>query len=494
MLIGALGALLVLGALQVCVLQSRTLAPPSPALRGEVSEFSVGGQALEVQRLIRQKGLTGVNLGGWLCMEDWLNSGKNGSEVATINPKGQGQCLPPLLKNVPSWASEGQLVKRLVDTAGSEFAIEAISKYRDGFVSTQDLDEIAALGLKWVRVPLSWVAFADALKHYYPEVYGKHDPDSDAVVLPDPYYKDEIAFVTMPRDTLKSLIIEAQKRGLKVIIDLHNAPGGSQRGTYNGIWPLEPVFWKARSKMEPAVPLTTLGKLIVQEMINWVESLPPNLYSGVAGLCVMNEPGHMNAIQTPYADEKVILDWLHGATELYRKSSLPRNGVKLYVSLIETAFKDFDNTAIQWFWKTFSVEERRTWVVAEAHYYMAWDGTCDGTTKFGTGAYQCGSAASKGIASGCAHGAARNLRDRWGADTQIAVNEFSMATFANSKLACKDRASLMLMLSSELDAFQQQGFQTSFWTWTTPNAKEFQAGWSLKWLMGLEEVGQCGAA
>ena len=24
------------------------------------------------------------------------------------------------------------------------------------------------------------------------------------------------------------------------------------------------------------------------------------------------------------------------------------------------------------------------------------------------------------------------------------------------------------------DAFQQQGFQTSFWTWTTPNAKEFQ--------------------
>eukprot|EP00913_Durusdinium_trenchii_P028624 g26846.t1 len=268
----------------------------------------------------------------------------------------------------------------------------------------------------------------------------------------------------MPRDTLKSLIIEAQKRGLKVIIDLHNAPGGSQRGTYNGIWPLEPVFWKARSKMEPA------------EMINWVESLPPNLYSGVAGLCVMNEPGHMNAIQTPYADEKVILDWLHGATELYRKSSLPRNGVKLYVSLIETAFKDFDNTAIQWFWKTFSVEE----LGHVAHYYMAWDGTCDGTTKFGTGAYQCGSAASKGIASGCAHGAARNLRDRWGADTQIAL--------------LQDRASLMLMLSSELDAFQQQGFQTSFWTWTTPNAKEFQAGWSLKWLMGLEEVGQCGAA
>lgn len=27
--------------------------------------------------------------------------------------------------------------------------------------------------------------------------------------------------------------------------DIHNSPGGSQRGTYNGIWPLEPMFWKA---------------------------------------------------------------------------------------------------------------------------------------------------------------------------------------------------------------------------------------------------------
>ena len=141
-----------------------------------------------------------------------------------------------------------------------------------------------------------------------------------------------------------------------------------------------------------------------------------------------------------------------------------------------------------------------------------------------------------GIAAACAYGAAGSARELWGEETQIAINEFSLATFSNIHLACKDwrwevfaeifhiflgassdlfsshyffeskqmavsvpnnwktinfgfrqdRSYLVYLLNTQLGAFQSQGFTASFWTWKTSLAYDFQPGWSLRWLLGLE--------
>ena len=60
--------------------------------------------------------LSGVNLGGWLCLEDWFYSGNSGLHVSTIDHNGQGRCLPPL-RSIP-WTSEGNLTFELNRSKG----------------------------------------------------------------------------------------------------------------------------------------------------------------------------------------------------------------------------------------------------------------------------------------------------------------------------------------------------------------------------------------
>lgn len=61
--------------------------------------------------------LAGVNLGGWLCLEDWFYSGDRGLHVSTVSEHGQGRCLPPAVSNTP-WDSEGNLTFQLNQTRG----------------------------------------------------------------------------------------------------------------------------------------------------------------------------------------------------------------------------------------------------------------------------------------------------------------------------------------------------------------------------------------
>ena len=51
----------------------------------------------------------------------------------------------------------------------------------------------------------------------------------------------------------------------QVLLDLHAFPGGSSSGTYNGVWPLDPAFWKADA---PGNFRTIVGGLI-----SWMEEL-----------------------------------------------------------------------------------------------------------------------------------------------------------------------------------------------------------------------------
>ncbi|CAE7250949.1 exgA [Symbiodinium pilosum] len=415
----------------------------------------------------------GVNLGGWFVLEDWFFSGSSGKLVSSEHREGQGRCLPPLLHHVNEpWPSEGVLAFRLNASMGTKQTTRIFQAHREEFFQKEELQEIVRSGIDTIRLPLTWAAFADAL---------------ETALVPDPFYPDIAAFATIPRAELASFLRHAARNGATVILDIHAFPGGSQQGTYNGIWPNRPAFWTENSKVGNPVPLTEVGRWIVQALIQWAETLDPEAKKGIKGLTLMNEPAHFNA-WTHFAQEDDVLSWLSEAADDFRKSMLPVQGVKLYVNMIETAFSQFERSAVPWFLKTFSQEEREQWAIADVHWYVAWDsGHCDGRTVKG-GAFSCSAplADVRGKLNWCAHDASSRLRHLFGKGL-VAVTEFSAGTFHQARYACSDSKVVRAFLEEQVKAFRSDQIEPFFWTWKMPFGPNFEPGWSLKYLLGLEK-------
>ncbi|GMH58080.1 hypothetical protein TrRE_jg5798, partial [Triparma retinervis] len=70
--------------------------------------------------------ITGVNLGGWLLIEEWMFSNGQFDRVAEKDDLPQGVIMPPLLPDGPgfNWFSEGDLISRLADEFSPDFAVE----------------------------------------------------------------------------------------------------------------------------------------------------------------------------------------------------------------------------------------------------------------------------------------------------------------------------------------------------------------------------------
>jgi hypothetical protein len=426
----------------------------------------------------------GVNFGGWLNLEDWFFSGEKGPMTVSTGsdtPQGQGACLPPLATQLAEhWPSEGRLVKMLNESSGPEKTAEIFMAHRRSFIGNQDLEDVRALGIRKIRVPLNWGAFADALAPIDAGAYGAHDPDEDAVLVPDPFYHDTTALVTVPRGWLRTFLRRCASHGLQVVLDMHAFPGGSSDGTYNGIWPAPPKFWLETSSIgDRNVKLVDAGQMIVDAMINWVEMLPYEERQAVAGLTVMNEPAHISAGKD-WADEKQVLDWLADAADRFRRSELPQHGIKLYMNMIETAFVDFDAIVPAWWSETFSHKERHSWAVIDVHWYSAWGGEyCSGRTVSG-GAYFCDDPMEEiqQVYEICLGGHVQKMKKNF--DGLRATSEFSLGTFDQARAACTDPATRALFLREQVDAMGRAGIEAFFWTWRMPYGPAFEAGWSLK--------------
>lgn len=426
--------------------------------------------------------LAGVNLGGWLCLEDWFYSGNSGLHVSTIDHDGQGRCLPPL-RSIP-WTSEGNLTFELNRSKGSNFTIQTFVAHRHSFIGESDLSAISSLGLQMVRLPITWAAFADALAPLDQKIYASHDPKKDTVIVPDPFYTDRVAFATIPRDWLEEFLVRCSRHGIRVLLDLHAFPGGSSSGTYNGVWPQKPAFWKNKTLIGHT-ELSQVGLWIVGAAVGWLEHLNDEAKSGLVGLTVMNEPAHLNSGEN-FASEDDVLRWLADAAQVFRISKLPREGKKLYMQMIDTAFKNFTATVVPWFHKTFSDTERSSWVVADQHWYVAWDSQCDIRTDEG-GAIACDAPLEtiRQKMQTCASSFAQKFQNQFG--VQMAVSEFSAGTSEEALFACQDRQVLFAFLQEQLSAWDSVGIQGFFWSWRMPYGKVFEPGWSLRWLSGLED-------
>lgn len=438
--------------------------------------------------------LHGTNLGGWLHLEDWFFSGEGGRWVSTGNNAGQGVCLPPAVPTVAEpWPSEGILVKRLNKSRGPQQTVEAFQAHRRSFIDADDIRKMAKLGLKTIRVPLTWALFPDALETLAPGTYGGFDPKTEAAIIPDPYYHEIVAYVTVPRNFVEEMLRVAATHGVKFLLDMHCLPGGSSNGTYNGIFPNHPKFWTSNSKLgNTSMSLIETGLLVAQAMVRWVESMDMQTRSAVAGLTFMNEPAHMNAWSNPhFAQEEQIFDFLAASADIFRKSQLPQLGIKLFVNLVETGIRDFDTAVPEWWEKTFTPQERGLWAVIDRHWYAAWSGKyCSGRVTSG-GAYFCDQdidSMRKVWREGtCARKWAEGFKKMF-PDSLRACSEMSASTFQDAFLACSNPDLVRAFIEEQAQGMKDNGVDAFFWTWRMPYGPAFEQGWSLKHIAGLEST------
>ncbi|KAJ5398872.1 hypothetical protein N7465_009361 [Penicillium sp. CMV-2018d] len=124
----------------------------------------------------------GVNLGGWLVTEPWITP-------SLFEAAGDAA--------VDEWS--------LCETLGADECRSVLSQHWSSFITAGDLTQIASAGMNHVRIPVGYWA----LKH----------------LDGDPYVDGQLEY-------LDQAIGWARAAGLKVVLDLHGAPG-SQNGFDN---------------------------------------------------------------------------------------------------------------------------------------------------------------------------------------------------------------------------------------------------------------------
>ena len=174
----------------------------------------------------------GVSLGGWLSTEPWITPSlfdKTGNDLMVDE------------------YTFGQLQPR-------EVALAALKEHWDTFITEADIAEIAAAGLNHIRVPIGYWAFESGFSNDEPYISGQL-----------PYLHKVIGWAT--------------NHGLKVIIDLHGAPG-SQNGLDNSGERTDPPRWHSnRTNVERT-----------NEVIKEIAGLFANDPTNIPIIAPLNEP------------------------------------------------------------------------------------------------------------------------------------------------------------------------------------------------------------
>ena len=102
----------------------------------------------------------GVNVGSWLSLEDYFFAGQSAIEVATPDSATAAVCLPPLHTGAstgPTWHAETDLLQNLAAQTSLGHAIGTFHAHRNTFLDLEeDLAVLMQLGIRSIRVPISW--------------------------------------------------------------------------------------------------------------------------------------------------------------------------------------------------------------------------------------------------------------------------------------------------------------------------------------------------
>jgi len=419
-----------------------------------------------------QANIRGVNVGGWLLIEEWMFSNGMYDKVAELRDEPQGVILPPMLPNGygGKFFSEGDMINQLNDKFGADKTVEILEAHRESYVTADDFKEMAERGIDKVRLPVGWWAFCN------------ESATGDAsTLISDPYHWDR-KFVTIPYSFLTKTLQSINDAGLTALIDIHAMPGGSADGSYNGVFPNEPMFFKQTELMQ-------MGDGILDNMFAFYNDLTPELRDTVSGFTLLNEPAHM----VP-DDSLTMQGWLAAAAARYRDVIVtPRQEQKLsvpllFVNLISTSVSDQD--MINFMVNTFTADELSAWAVLDIHVYYAWDASKSGCTDMNDDcAYPCSVDVTDPAEFGAmvdgmyaAASSSHAFFSSSGSVPLLACSEFSLATYHDSNNACRGRDWLDVMYSAQAAGFEAQGFgdRVMFWTWKMPFGGSHEAGWALQ--------------
>ena len=455
-------ACVALGAM-VAVLGARARGTETGDARARESA-ALGLTPVEREAFTRVPDNAGVALNGWLHLEDWFFA--NGESTLVDSPLGraQGRVLPPFFNSAEelgfSWSSEGELVAKLAKKYGNLKTVKIMNAYRSSWMTNADVEKIARVGYKTLRLPVNWAAFMGTEK-------------SPTRVVEDPKYSDR-AQVTVDQMTLTNVLrILHKKTGARVVVDMHNMPGGSSEGTYNGVSPHPPAFWDDAK-------LQDVGVNAIHSMFKWYNHLTEDDKDFVDGFTLLNEPAHLMP-----AKRDAMLAWMEKAIFAYRQLvARPREMSgkrvpKLYVNLMETsglAVQEYGKLMRKWFDR----EELRTWAVLDTHFYLAW-----GVNGCKSGcAWSCSDSSqhiTETVRSAMAGHIAKVKRTAEDIGVhQFSVGEWSLATHHDSAMGCDEDRVKHAVYRGQMRAFEVANMPNFFWGWKMQRAGKHQDFWSME--------------
>ncbi|OAX40065.1 glycoside hydrolase family 5 protein [Rhizopogon vinicolor AM-OR11-026] len=371
----------------------------------------------------------GVNLGGWLVLEPWITP-------SIFKDTGNSDI-------VDEWTF-GQLQD--YNTAKA-----ALQDHWSSWITEKDFEAIAAAGLNHVRLPIGYWAF---------EV-GAGEP-----------------YITGQRDYLKSAITWASNHGLKLIIDLHGAPG-SQNGFDNSGHKMSYPTWHSN---QTNVDRTNA---IIKTIISMVDS-----QSGTVPIIApLNEPAGYDGDDVLEVVKQYWYD-SYGNIRYPYGSSQQSNTVEL----IHDAFQSLS------YWDGFMSSSDYQGVAMDTHIYQMFSDE------------QVAYDYSQHIQDACSHGSDLSDFDLW-----IIVGEWTpastdCATWLNGRGAgarydgsksgdstyvgsCTGKTGSASSFSSSYKTFMRQYWEAQVisyekgagwiqWTWKAENADDwsYQAGLEYGWI------------
>jgi endoglucanase len=272
-------------------------AAPDPFLKTSGTEIrNARGRGEVVQ-------LRGVNLGGWLLLEEWM---------CPMDSSGLKDDLSAR--------------KTLIDRFGEPMADDLLSAYEDAWISEQDLDNIASMGMNVIRVPF-----------WYPNLQ-----------------KEDGTWRKNAFDRLDWLVSKAWDRGIYTIPDLHGAPGGQSKAQTTGAIRPQAELWTSDTNRRRTID-------IWQHVAKHYKGNP-----AVAGYDLLNEP-------TGAPDRASLWEFYHICSQAIRTIDLD------HIIFVEGCWAGHVGPQyLNWSWDVLPPPARSGWknVVYEMHAYeFAWDDT-----------------------------------------------------------------------------------------------------------------------
>ncbi|KAI4144357.1 MAG: hypothetical protein L6R39_004213 [Caloplaca ligustica] len=407
----------------IFALLSNVQAAPTFQLNNRAVAFDYNGNKVR-----------GVNLGGWFVLEPWIT--------------------PSIFQE---WATSQTVVDEYTytQTLGKSEAQSRLSSHWNSWITQDDFNAIAQAGLNHVRIPIGYWAVAP--------------------LDGDPYVQGQL-------EVLDQAINWARGAGLKIMLDLHGAPG-SQNG-FDNSGRYGPVQW--------------LQGDTVSQTLTAIQNLA-NRYKDatdvVTAIELLNEP------LGPALDLGGVQDYYNRGYQAVKAAS------SNFAVVFHDAFQDF-----QTYWAGFGNGDSE--VMMDTHQYQIFSPD------------QVGRAPWEHVSEACALGPKLAQTNKWvvvgewtGAQTDCAkwLNGLGKGarydgTFPGSSwtgdcvgkytgtvanLSPDDKNNLRSYIEAQLDAYEQHTGWI-FWTWKTESAPE----WHMKDLIagGLfpqpltsrQHPGQCG--